>query len=292
MAYSDVGTIPQGILTGVPAADLAASAHYALLARVRTFVETLLPVAERWTVLESDVSTDDHWVIWEAPGLSGTDSVFLGMKTYQDVGYDYYNLTVAVFTGWVDGNSFETQTGAYRRSLSLWNQDTPYWLRADGQGISLFAKIESSYQSLFIGKCLPYATPSQFPYPICIGAMFDAGAATRYSESTAVSWFKGGQFYIRDLTGTFLTPDMLPYYGTETLRNTNDDAAVAEGVYALHPVIITTGDDVFGELDGVYFISGFNNNVENTLVIDSVNYIVMRNGTETGYKDYIALRLD
>ena len=79
--------------------------HYDLLADIRTFVEATLPVAERYTVMRAVSTGDDHEVIWKAPGLSGTEEIFFGIKTYQSVSSDYYNFKVGVFTGYVAENT-------------------------------------------------------------------------------------------------------------------------------------------------------------------------------------------
>ena len=49
---------------------------------------------------------------------------------------------------------------------------------------------------------------------------------------------------------------------------------------------------IFGELDGVYHISGFNNAVENTVEIDGVTHVVMQDVARTGHIDYYAVRMD
>ena len=49
--------------------------------------------------------------------------------------------------------------------------------------------------------------------------------------------------------------------------------------------------DLFGELDGCYHISGFNNAVENIITVDGVDHLVVQNVHRTGVEDYWALRL-
>jgi hypothetical protein len=48
---------------------------------------------------------------------------------------------------------------------------------------------------------------------------------------------------------------------------------------------------IIGQLDGIYNITGFNNSVENTMVIDSKNYVVLQDINRNGHGDYIAMEL-
>lgn len=47
-----------------------------------------------------------------------------------------------------------------------------------------------------------------------------------------------------------------------------------------------------GELDGVYYVPGFDNAVENTVTIDGKQHVVFQDVARTGFNDYYALRMD
>ncbi|MOA66820.1 hypothetical protein D3C78_1937140 [compost metagenome] len=49
---------------------------------------------------------------------------------------------------------------------------------------------------------------------------------------------------------------------------------------------------VFGELDGIRHITGFNNAVENTLDVDGKTWVVLQDVWRTGFNDYYAMRMD
>ena len=50
--------------------------------------------------------------------------------------------------------------------------------------------------------------------------------------------------------------------------------------------------NLYGQLDGIYHISGFNSAVENTLTIGGITYVGMQSVARTGHTDYYAMRLD
>ena len=64
------------------------------------------------------------------------------------------------------------------------------------------------------------------------------------------------------------------------------------GNYSLTPVVMSDSNGIYGELEGIFHISGFNNAVENTLVIAGVTYIVIQDVGRNGFSDYYALRMD
>lgn len=348
-----------------------------LFTKLRTFVETALPVAERYTVMRFVDNGTTFEVIWKTPGLasrsialtsitrSGTtatvttsvahvlttgdtviitgatdtlyngtflvtvvtsttftyvmtgtpavspaagtitlvvpaEEIFFGIQTYFDVTSDYYNWSINTFTGYVASNTFNTQPGRNSSNLGipLWNQEIPYIFVANGQRLIVSMNVQSNYESLYLGKIIPYATPSQWPYPVVVGGMLDTDSATRFSTAQT-SWFKGnnGHFKLRFVDGTYVTPLIMPFDVTSIIwRNTKtistNNEVVEPGYYGLHSLIAyNITPNVYGELDGIYFISGFSNAVENTLIIDSITYFVLRDVQAVGFKDYVALKL-
>ena len=290
MAF-EIGTATKGAGTA-----LSASAHYVLLAKIKTFVETVLPTAERWVSLRQDLSTDAHEEIWKAPGKAGTEEIFMGIQTFQDTTTDAFNLLIAVFTGYDSSSDFQNQPGIQVYSLPVWEDDIPYWIRGSGQSLVIVAKLQAAYLSGYIGKMYPYSTPSQYPYPVVCGGC-SASHSARYSVANTSWWTDPLLVKFRDTSGIWTKPLILPSdvlkSGSSILmpiRNTSQSTAVTAGHYSLIPIELATrvnspseqGTALFGRIEGVFFISGFSNGVENTLAIDGKNYIVfMWHGTPT-----------
>ena len=297
--------------------------HYNLLAAIRTFVESTVPLAQRYTVMRAVTTGADHEVIWKAPGYSGTEEIYFGIKTYQSISSDYYNFKVGTFTGYVSSNTFESQPGTHSMiGVPLWNQPIPYVLHANGARIVISCKVETVYNSFYLGKFLPYGTPTQYPYPVFSGGALPDATATRYSDTSYKNWFKGvnGRCLMRKIDGSWLSPyvgeyfDIIEHFGgngggvgtrdiKHQLRNIAATSETAAGYYGLLPIVLSysnisgtsmtdTNADVFGELDGVFYISGFNNAVENTIVTEGIPYYITRDGSRTGFNDYLAIRLD
>lgn len=264
-------------------------AHYAMLDVIKTFVQ-----ANGWTVLRYDTSVDNRELILKAPGLSGTEEIFCGIRTYQSSTADYYNLCAMVATGYVAGNSFDTQPGCVLSGVPAHNQRIDYWLTLNGQRLALAMKVGTPvYESLYIGKMLPYGRPSQYPYPVVCGGMLLGAAATRFSDTSHSMAYKGNKtnFQLRTNDG-WKQPYAYPWQNaylagsTSQLRDTG-------GVYPLLPIELNDASaNLWGALDGIFFVSGFNNAVENTITVDGVDYVVIQDVARTGFYDYYALRLD
>ena len=269
-------------------------AHYAMLEKLRDVC-----LAEGWEILRYDTAPANRELIMKAPGLSGLEEIFCGFRTYQNADADYYNLLAGGFTGYLAGNTFDTQPGARLSGVPAHNNRIDYWIAVNGQRLALAMKVGTPvYESAYVGKMLAYARPSQYPYPIVCGGMLTGAAATRFSETTHSMPYKGNnaRMGLRTNDG-WISPRCYPWGNTQiagtasgstdtNLRDTGEN-------YSLLPVELHDNvANIWGALDGVYYISGFNNAVENTLTIGGVPYVVMQDVGRTGHTDYYALRLD
>lgn len=261
-------------------------AHYKMLDKIRE----VAIASGFWQVMRYDTTIANRELILKGQGFTGTEEIYVGVRTYQDASADYYNLCVATFTGYVAGNTFDTQPGVRLSGVPAHNQRIDYWLSVNPQRIICCMKVGTPvYEHFYIGKFFPYARPSQYPYPMICGGMLNGATATRFSETSHSMPYKGNRVNLgmRFNTGIYLTPESHPwnnnYLAGETqLRDTNNN-------YPLLPIILNDGNGVYGELDGIRFISGFNNVTENTC---GYEWVVLQDVSRTGFIDYIAFKLD
>lgn len=261
-------------------------AHYKMLEKIRD----VAVASGYWEVMRYDDTIANRQLILKGEGYTGTEEIYIGVRTYQNAGADYYNLCVATFTGYVPSNTFDTQPGVRLSGVPAHNQRIDYWLTVNQQRIACCMKVGTPvYEHFYIGKFFPYARPSQFPYPIVCGGMLNGAAATRFSDTAHSMPYRGSRsnFAMRFNTGVYLLPSTNPWdnshlAGSTQLRDTNNS-------YPLFPVLLSDSNGVYGELDGIRYISGFNNVVESTCGPD---WVVLQDVARTGFTDYIAFRLD
>jgi len=268
--------------------DSTQLAHKALIAVIKNFAS-----ANGWQVMRDLTPSDGaHELILKGSGYSGTEEIFVGVKSYENVNTDYYNLAFMACVGYVAGNTFETQPGVRISGCPAHNRRIDYWISLSPQRIAGALKVGTPvYESFYVGKIFPYARPSQYPLPIVCASMLNGAATTRYSDTAHSMPYKGNRVNLgmRFVDGAWLQPYAYPWGNTTMDSNLRD----VGGVYPLIPVeLYTTNQNVYGVLEGISHITGFDNVVENTVTSDGQTHVVIQDVARTGFADYYALRLD
>lgn len=153
------------------------------------------------------------------------------------------------------------------------------------------------YESAYVGKALAYARPSQYPSPLVCGGMLSGAPGTRFSDSSHSTFIKGNSPNLGlRLNDGWVQPATYPWSnsfiaGPGSSRN-NGSLRDTDGAYPIIPVELTTSAGVHAAMDGVCYISGFDNVVENTMTIGGIEYIIIQDVWRTGHRDYFAIRMD
>lgn len=299
---------------------LGDEAHYKVLAAIRT-----LMLANGWTELRYVNTGADRELIMNSSGLSGTEDIYVGFKTYQSVGADYYNMAFSTFTGYISGNTWELQPGVRIVGTPCHNNAVTYFLTCNAQRIAGCFKVGTPvYTHFYLGKMLPYGRPGEFPSPLCSGASFDGKEARRFSDTNYTMPYYGrygftgsspelyGRMYLRRPDGVYAQQFHHPFTSGYT------DMRPAGTNYQNQAIILYNFDDpvkgnVWGELDGITQITGFNNGVENvmqqggTLVdqtgmtplqaVDAIiaaggrAHVVLQDVARTAFRNFVAMEM-
>src|SRR5690606_32995667 len=223
----------------------------------------------------------------KAPGMTGFDPCDVNPQLYDRPTNDYYNIAVSGCTGFVGAADFDNQPGALTSmALPVWNGPVPDWFAGNGQRVIVAAKVDTAYLSCYAGKMLPFGTPQQYPYPLLIGAPLPTASATRYSDSAVNLPYKGNRttLKLRRSDGAWIQPLAWPYSKSTTFRDTN-------GAYPLLPITLYDTANTYGVLDGIHFITGFANAVENTVSIGAQTHVVLQDVIRNGLNDFFAMRI-
>jgi len=150
-----------------------------LLDKLKIFVTSqALMGSQKWAVQVYNQNYDGQGnaeLILKGPGVSGSDEIFVGMRTYKDVTQGYYNWCCNGYTGYDAQLTFFTQPGSIYTSelkcpqLLLSNSTMKYWFAANGRRICGCIRISTIYVPFYFGFILPYGTPNTLPYPLVIG---------------------------------------------------------------------------------------------------------------------------
>lgn len=117
---------------------------------------------------------------------SGTDEIFVGVRTFQP-GAGAFNWELAGMTGFdvdalfknqpgispgrFDGATDIEQSGAY---IPLNNASMDFWFFVDGRRLKAMFKVSTTYVPLYLGFGNPFGTTLEYPYPLLVmGASTD-----------------------------------------------------------------------------------------------------------------------
>jgi hypothetical protein len=299
------------------AVEIGTAANHAdLLTRLRAFLTAnadLVAAGQAWTEVgynAPDATTEETYL--RGPGLGGGEEIYVQIRRYENVAGDYYNWGLRGAVNYNPAEPFGSQPGASPEShFTLWNTSIPYWFVANGRRFMVVAKVSTVYVMLHAGLILPYATPAEYPYPIFVGA--NCRSAMRWSvggdENRNVfdpgALNDAGYCRLRYVDGTWIgianhsgdaddrPGNTWPYEGFRQSWIGFPISALG-GDYVLTPIILSTGYEdgvVFGELDGVFHVSGFSTASENIVTIEGVDHLVVQNVYRAGTAAYAAVRL-
>lgn len=286
-----------------------ASGHLDLLTKIVAHLTNAGTLgADVWTLLTSRVVDGQTERYLAGPGSAGADSIHVNISAYQDVGADFYNFRVRGAIAHNPALPFDTQPGQSPEThLLLWQSAIPYRLIVNGRRFIIIAKVSTVYSNGYYGFMLPYATSSEMPYPMFIGG--NSSAARRWSSDR----FDIGAFfdppddaaYVRHFDGHWL--NVANYSKDFDYRSERSDSNVwpwekdfkigrnQDGTYGLLPAVVHanySSGNVYGELQGVNFASGFGNASENILQVAGKDYFMAQSSNRTSRRDYAAILLE
>lgn len=252
-------------------------------------------------------------LLMKAPGLSGTEEIFVGFQPFENVTSDYYNWRIMSSLGYNSAADYSGQPYKCTNSiLYFWNDAIPYWFVANGNRCILVAKVGTTYQIMYLGKFLPYFLPTQYPYPVlCCGTHNSEASrwsAADYNFSSILNPGSGCMMYYIDGTwktiqnryaqsGTYVWQNgQINIWPTGSNNNNVLDYSLSwpDGGYSLLPLILEMDmgtTNVLGEVDGIFWISGHQNSSENIVTVSGQNYLVVQDVWKTGRREYMAVRL-
>jgi hypothetical protein len=260
-------------------------------------------------------------LVWKAPGLDGTKSIYIGLQTYGSANSDTWNLGFTGFRAVDLTAGVAAQPNASGQTwLALINSSISYWFVVNGQRAIVVAKLAGGYQIAYLGFGLPYEPPSVHEFPHIIGASGN-NRTRRYDsqqgnfrfpmdpgEIGMSAFYPDAQWrnhVNRFISGTDTTEgNLASAYGgkvwpaalsgsTEALpkelrENIDGSRPLLPGIlyHYLAPV------HAWGEFDGLYWTSGFGTVAEATIREGGFDHLIVNNIFRTTTQNYAAVRLD
>jgi len=263
-------------------------------------------------------SMEDRFeAIWRAPGLDGTKNIYVGISLFRDAGTDVHNWLMRMWRFYDAQKSMHDQHNPSTQCvLSLANIPINYWIVANGQRVIVVCRVSTVYQLAYLGFGYPYEPPSTHPWPAIIAGTSEL-ATRRWSSTDAehrLVFMPGDGMHayypdnlwrrVRNRSGGSgddggddtisgkVWPATYAFNGAPllSLRDRLDGGRVlipCTVIHAVSPIY-----HMHGELDGVYWTSGYMATAESIIHADGHQHLVINNVHRTAIQHWGAVRLD
>jgi hypothetical protein len=309
-------------------AEGSATNYDDLLTKLRDFLTadaTLVAAGENWSLLKEDASLATYAMTGindptytgtfrdlylRGPGLAATDNVYVNIRQYQNSGASLYNWMLSGATGFDTNDNWEEQEGigiqsSVVPSFPLSNSSIDYIFVANGRRFIVVVTISGDTYFCYCGLIVPYATPSEYPYPLLI-----AGTSGSLSNNVTSSDVQN----ITDYTETplaMLRLDSAIWQKMDTTESAGflvwpwSEVALSglwntygnlDGSFNVVPGVLYSSQylgSVHGELEGVYYVPKggvVDLTAGDTITIGSDVYFVLQNGQRTVEGEYCAIK--
>lgn len=299
-----------------------ANGHIDLLDKLVEFLTShsdLVGQGQNWELLSNSDEGFSRQYFLRAPGLTTRENIHLQIRGLEDPQNDRYNWQINSALGFSASATWQGQPNLSPDTFSYYsNKAIKYWFVGNGQRVIMVAKVSTSYVTIYLGKIHPYGTPGHFPYPVLVGGVGDK-STYRWSDATLTADVscianpgKGCYLYTNDgdwrqvinRAGASQNTGLIGVLPTcsgaffSSLQWTTLDQVQAnfDGSYNLIPFILGTSHqqpsvNTFGELDGMFWVTGTGNSAENIITIDDEDYLVVQNMHRSSWTEYCAVRL-
>lgn len=289
-----------------------------LLAKLRDFLVTntaLVAAGQAWEQvggLASGPITATDYVSLKGKGLAGTDQIFLSLRPFTNNPAGRYHLKLRGHTAYDPATPTDDPLGSNTPYvvLPLVNASIQYWFIANGRRFIVIAKANSRYDCMYGGFVLPDHLPSDWTYPLYIGASADQEEIDQSDNSASHSnfWnpclsaylFTPGQtwqpFRNWDTNGSYLQKQRMCLEWNTSVsfankaRNIDGTAILTRG--QLIEKDINGFRNFLGAFDGVFYAPSVATVVEQIITVDGVDHILIPNVFRNFDNHFAAIALE
>lgn len=303
-----------------------ATDHHDLMDKLQAYLDL-----QGWTINEFSIGatlTDVSRLYVTGPGPVGGQPVHISMQSEALSGANAYAWRFCAHPNYDPGLPFGQQrNNSQMMYFLLWPNEMDYWFYVNERRFIVIAKIGVYYMSMYAGFFLPYALPSEYPFPYYLGGTFnslqvynlaDAGMRSFADPGTAAACYMSREDQnwqpIRNSSQGANTVDaysglgaegacIWPYRNPMAEGNTNTSAEIAWSFFRLlrplangktpmwqATILDVASRTMAGVLDDVFVTGGFNRAPEQVVEIDSEDYRLFININRNTPKHYFAVR--
>ena len=257
------------------------------------------------------MAVTEFGVALKGKGLSGTDEIFINFRWFKNTANGRYSLAFRGAQGYDPTGLYTSQPGGSSEvAIPTWDDPMPYWFYANGRRFIVFCKSSTVITSGYFGWILPFGLPAEYLFPTYVaGSMYDKDHAFDSASDTLRGFFdpnvnsawlntpdnswlgianknysEGGHIYVSN---------SWPWGGVYDLVGTIREGLDGESRMLVQGLLHSSenGGNVYGALDGVFFIPGFNALApEHEYVDGGDTYKIFNSGHRLNPDDFVAIK--
>lgn len=130
---------------------------------------TLVSASENWSVVWT--AGTGYATVLQGPGLAGSDAVLIGLDRIDDDVNDYHSIMIYGMTGLNAMAVIMTDHVHVSPPVGFFSDggSQEYWFTANGRRFTGIVQVSTVFEAFYAGLFLPYALPTEYPYPLFIG---------------------------------------------------------------------------------------------------------------------------
>lgn len=307
-----------------------ASNYLDLLTKLRDFL-----VTNSWTVIGGvafgAIDEDTDYVSLQGPGLTGDDEILVTLQPFSVAANNAYSIRVRGHTAYVNPGTSQPGADSPWCYLLTLNSPVTYWFIANGRRFIVIVKSSSRYDAMYAGFILPEHLPSDWSYPLFIGASSSTGTQSQANDNDYHSnfWNPFAQSLSgnNSLTSAYLFSPMqawVPIWngwqssnpvwndtGRMTLPWSNVSqhnvrrqldgepwfkrgqlAGIARSSSGGADTNLPEGGSFYGSFDGVYYTPAFGATAEQESIVGGVTYKMFPNVARTSDGQFAAIAME
>lgn len=277
------------------------------------------------------ITDDADFVSLKGVGLSGTDEILVTLQPFSAPTNNAYSLRVRGHTAYVNPGVSQPGADSPWSYLLAINAPMTYWVVANSRRFIVVVKSGSRYDAMYAGFILPEHLPSDWSYPLFIGASNYTGSQAQATDLLTHSNFwnpiasdsnntaNGSAFIFSPMQSWVLMRNGYPSSGTVSVTDTgrvtlpwslicsqnvrrqfdNEPwfrrgqlAAIDRSANGSVDNNVPEGGMLYGSFDGVFYTPAFGATAEQEAVVGGVTYKMFPNVGRTSDGQFAALAME
>lgn len=278
------------------------------------------------------IASDDDYVSLQGPGLTDDDQIMVTLKPFSAPVNNAYSIGVRGHTAYVTPGVDQPGADSPWAYMLAHNDPITYWFVGNGRRFIVISKTGSRYNAMYAGFILPEHLPSDWSYPLFIGASCYLNTVPESDDnqyhsnfwnpvaSSAGNGASAGSYIFSPIQAWVPVRNAIPGTGqnynyqesgrqtipwtrlaNQNVRRLVDDtpylrrgqlAAFGRNTAGVVDSNVPEGGQFYGSFDGVFYTPAFGATAEQEVVVSSVTYKMFPNVGRTSDGHFVAIALE